>query len=201
MKNLKSKWVAVPIVTGVLVFGSIAIVAGANQNSDKETVNGTKKDNLLTNEEIVEKALTIVDGTVTEVELEKTLTRTIYEVEINKDGFEYDLDMDAVTGKVLKNDKSADDKDDKEVLDDNSSKTDSSKVAITREVAIETALIEATGTVTDIELERDDSQKFYKIEVEDGTKEVEVKVDANTGAVLSVDEEDDNDEDDDEDDI
>jgi uncharacterized membrane protein YkoI len=201
MKNLKSKWVAVPIVTGVLVFGSIAIVAGANQNSDKETVNGTKKDNLLTNEEIVEKALTIVDGTVTEVELEKTLTRTIYEVEINKDGFEYDLDMDAVTGKVLKNDKSADDKDDKEVLDDNSSKTDSSKVAITREVAIETALIEATGTVTDIELERDDSQTFYKIEVEDGTKEVEVKVDANTGAVLSVDEEDDNDEDDDEDDI
>jgi uncharacterized membrane protein YkoI len=201
MKNLKSKWVAVPIVTGVLVFGSIAIVAGANQNSDKETVNGTKKDNLLTNEEIVEKALTIVDGTVTEVELEKTLTRTIYEVEINKDGFEYDLDMDAVTGKVLKNDKSADDKDDKEVLDDNSSKTDSSKVAITREAAIETALIEATGTVTDIELERDDSQTFYKIEVEDGTKEVEVKVDANTGAVLSVDEEDDNDEDDDEDDI
>jgi uncharacterized membrane protein YkoI len=201
MKNLKSKWVAVPIVTGVLVFGSIAIVAGANQNSDKETVNETKKDNLLTNEEIVEKALTIVDGTVTEVELEKTLTRTIYEVEINKDGFEYDLDMDAVTGKVLKNDKSADDKDDKEVLDDNSSKTDSSKVAITREAAIETALIEATGTVTDIELERDDSQTFYKIEVEDGTKEVEVKVDANTGAVLSVDEEDDNDEDDDEDDI
>ena len=192
---------AVPIVTGALVFGSIALVAGANQNLDKETVNGTKKDNLLTNEEIIEKALTIVDGTVTEVELERTLTRTIYEVEINKDGFEYDLDMDAVTGKVLKNDKSADDKDDKEDLDDNSTKIDSSKVAITREAAIKTALIEATGTVTDVEIERDDSQTFYKIEVEDGAKEVEVKVDANTGEVLSVDEDDDNDEYDDEENI
>ena len=201
MKNLKSKWMAVPIVTGALVFGSIALVAGANQNLDKETVNGTKKDNLLTNEEVIEKALTIVDGTVTEVELERTLTRTIYEVEINKDGFDYDLDMDAVTGKVLKNDKSADDKDDKEDLDDNSTKIDSSKVAITREAAIKTALIEATGTVTDVEIERDDSQTFYKIEVEDGAKEVEVKVDANTGEVLSVDEDDDNDEYDDEENI
>ena len=125
--------------------------------------------------------------------MERTLTRTIYEVEINKDGFEYDLDMDAVTGKVLKNDKSADDKDDKEDLDDNSTKIESSKVAITREAAIKTALIEATGTVTDVELEKDDTQIFYKIEVEDGTKEVEVKVDANTGEVLSVDEDDDND--------
>lgn len=201
MKNLKSKWMAVPIVTGVLVLGGIAIVAGANQNIDKSSVNGTQKDNILTNEEIIEKALTIVDGTVTEVELERTLTRTIYEVEINKDGFEYDLELDAVTGKVLKNDKSTEDKDDKEDLDDNSSKVDSSKLAITRETAIETALIEANGTVTDVELERDDAQTFYKIEVEDGAKEVEVKVDANTGKVLSVDEDDDNGENDDQDDI
>ena len=197
MKNLKSKWMAIPLVAGVLVLGSIAIVAGANQNLDKANANGNNKDNILTNEEIVEKALAIVDGTVTEVELEKKLTKTIYEVEVIKDGSEYDLDMDAVTGKVLKNDKSTDDDNDKDDLDDNSSKVDSSKVDITREVAIETALKEATGTVTDIELESDDAQIFYEIEVEDGTKEVDVKIDANTGAVLSVDKYDDNDNDDD----
>lgn len=197
MKNLKSKWMAVSIVTGVLVLGSIAMVAGANQNTNKATTNGTKNDNILTNEEVIEKALTIVDGTVTEVELERKLTGTIYEVEIKKDGFEYDLDLDAVTGKVLKKDKSKDDNDDQENLDDNSTKIDSSKVAITTEAAIETALKEAAGTVTDVELETEDAQTFYDIKIVDGTKEVEVKVDAITGAVLSVEQDDDdNDEDD-----
>lgn len=188
---------AIPIVTGVLVLGSIVMVAGANQNSDKTTTNGTKKDNILTNEEIIGKALTIVDGTVTEVELERKLTGTIYEVEIKKDGFEYDLDLDAVTGKVLKKDKSKDDNDDQEDLDDNSTKIDSSKVSITTETAIETALKEATGTVKDVEFETEDAQTFYDIEIVDGSKEVEVKVDAITGAVLSVkQDDDDNDEDD-----
>lgn len=197
MKNLKSKWMAVPIVTGVLVLGSIAMVVGANQNSDKATSNGTKNDNILTNEEVIEKALTIVDGTVTEVELERKLTGTIYEVEIKKDGYEYDLDLDAVTGKVLKKDKSKDDNDDQEDLDDNSTKIDSSKVTITTEAAIETALKEANGTVTDVELETEDAQTFYDIEIVDGSKKVEVKVDAITGAVLSVEQDDDdNDEDD-----
>jgi uncharacterized membrane protein YkoI len=197
MKNLKSKWMAVPIVTGVLVLGSIAMVAGANQNSDKATSNGTKKDNILTTDEVIAKALTIVDGTVTEVELERKLTGAIYEVEIKKDGFEYDLDLDAVTGKVLKKDKSKDDNDDQADLDDNSTKIDSSKVPITTEAAIETALKEATGTVTDVEFETEDAQTFYDIEIVDGSKEVEVKVDAITGAVLSVEQDDDdNDEDD-----
>lgn len=197
MKNLKSKWMAVSIVTGVLVLGSIALVVGANQNSDKATSNGTKNDNILTNEEVIEKALTIVDGTVTEVELERKLTGTIYEVEIKKDGYEYDLDLDAVTGKVLKKDKSKDDNDNQEDLDDNSTKKDSSKVTITTEAAIETALKEANGTVTDVELETEDTQTFYDIEIVDGSKKVEVKIDAITGAVLSVEQDDnDNDEDD-----
>ena len=197
MKNLKSKWMAVSIVTGVLVLGSIAIVAGANQNSDKATTNGTKKDNILTNEEVIEKALTVVDGTVTEVELERKLTGTIYEVEIKKDGFEYDLDLDAVSGKVLKKDKSTDDDDDQENLDDNSTKIDSSEVPITKEAAIEIALKEADGTVTDVELETEDGQTFYDIEIVDGSKEVEVKVDAIKGTVLLVEQDDDdNDEDD-----
>jgi uncharacterized membrane protein YkoI len=197
MKNLKSKWMAVSIVTGVLVLGSIAMVAGANQNSDKATTNGTKKDNILTNEEVIEKALTIVDGTVTEVELERKLTGAIYEVEIKKDGFEYDLDLDAVTGKVLKKDKSTDDDDDQENLDDRSTKIDSSKVAITIEAAMEVALKVAAGTVTDVKLKTEDAQTFYDIEIVDGSKEVEVKVDAITGAVLTVEQDDDdNDEDD-----
>ena len=188
---------AVSIVTGVLVLGSIAMVAGANQNEDKATTNGTKKDNILTNEEVIEKALTIVDGTVTEVELERKLTGAIYEVEIKKDGFEYDLDLDAVTGKVLKKDKSTDDDDDQENLENNSTKIDSNEVTITKEAAIKIALKETAGTVTDVELETEDAQTFYDIEIVDGSKEVEVKVDAITGVVLTVEQDDDDNDDDD----
>ena len=182
----------VPIVVGALVLGSVAMVAGANQNLDQASVNGKEKTSILTNEEITEKALAKVDGTVTEVELERKLSGTVYEVEIKKDGYEYDLDLDAVTGDVIKNDKSKDD--DETDSDDNGQKIDSSKVAITSEAAIEIALKEAEGTVTKLELESENGQTYYEIEIEDGTKEVDLEVDANSGAVLSIDKDDENDD-------
>lgn len=192
---MKNKWMTVPIVVGALVLGSVAMVAGANQNLDQASVNGKEKTSILTNEEITEKALAKVDGTVTEVELERKLSGSVYEVEIKKDGYEYDLDLDAVTGEVLKEDKSKDD--DEAGLDDNSTKSDSSDVAITHEAAIEIALKEAAGTVTEIELERDNGRTYYEIELEEGNKEVDIEVDANSGAVLSVAKDDDDDSDDD----
>ncbi|MGB2992917.1 MAG: PepSY domain-containing protein [Paenisporosarcina sp.] len=192
---MKNKWMTVPIVVGALVLGSVAMVAGANQNLDQASVNGKEKTSILTNEEITEKALAKVDGTVTEVELERKLSGSVYEVEIKKDGYEYDLDLDAVTGEVIKEDKSKDD--DEAGLDDNSTKSDSSDVAITHEAAIEIALKEAAGTVTEIELERDNGRTYYEIELEEGNKEVDIEVDANSGAVLSVVKDDDDDSDDD----
>ncbi|MGB5945299.1 PepSY domain-containing protein [Paenisporosarcina sp.] len=192
---MKNKWMTVPIVAGALVLGSVAMVAGANQNLDQASVNGKEKTSILTNEEITEKALAKVDGTVTEVELERKLSGSVYEVEIKKDGYEYDLDLDAVTGEVIKEDKSKDD--DEAGLDDNSTKSDSSDVAITHEAAIEIALKEAAGTVTEIELERDNGRTYYEIELEEGNKEVDIEVDANSGAVLSVVKDDDDDSDDD----
>lgn len=192
---MKNKWMTVPIVVGALVLGSVAMVAGANQSSNQASVNGKEKVSILTNEEITEKALAKVDGTVTKVELERKLSGSVYEVEIKKDGYEYDLDLDAVTGEVLKEDKSTDD--DEASLDDNSTKNDSSEVAITSKAAIEIALKESAGTVTEIELERDNGRTYYEIEIEEGTKEVDIEVDANSGAVLSVDKDDDDDSDDD----
>ena len=191
---MKNKWMTVPIVVGAMVLGSVAIVAGANQNLNPVSENGTKKASILTIEEITEKALAKVDGTVTEVELERKLSGTVYEVEIKKDGYEYDLDLDAVTGDVIKNDKSKDD--DETDSDDNGQKIDPNKVAITSEAAIEIALKEAEGTVTKLELENENGQTYYEIEIEDGTKEVDLEVDANSGAVLSVNKDDDDDDDD-----
>ena len=199
MKNLKSKWMYVPVITGVLVLGSIAIVAGANEDKAKDNVVNQQKD-MLTNVEISEKALKVVAGTVTQVELEKKLRGTIYEVEVHKDGFEYDLDLDAYTGEVLKNEKSNDDDDDESFKqsDMSNAKTNSTNLKVSMEEAIELALKEAAGTVKEVEFESEHSKLYYKIEIEDGNKEVDVLVDAESGKV-SVEQDDDSDDDDDND--
>lgn len=105
------------------------------------------------------------------------------------------MNLNAVMDEVIKNDKSKDD--DETDIDDNGQKIDSSKVAITSEAATEIALKEATGTVTKLELESENGQTYYEMKIEDGTKEIDVGVDANSGAVLSVDKDDENDDDDD----
>lgn len=201
MKNLKSKWMYVPIITGVLVLGSIAIVAGANGNSAKEHVENQQKD-MLTNEEISKKAVAVVDGTVTKVEMEQKLRGTIYEVEVHKDGIEYDLDMDAFTGEVLKNEQSKDDDDDDDDFnqsDLSNGTTDSTTFKVSMDEAIKLALKEVTGTINEVELESEHSKLFYKMEIEDGSKEVDVFVDTESGKVF-VEKDDDSDDDDDNDD-
>ena len=197
MKNLKSKWMYVPIITGVLVLGSIAIVAGANGNSAKEHVENQQKD-MLTNEEISKKAVAVVDGTVTKVEMEQKLRGTIYEVEVHKDGIEYDLDMDAFTGEVLKNEQSKDD-DDFNQSDLSNGTTDSTTFKVSMDEAIKLALKEVTGTINEVELESEHSKLFYKMEIEDGSKEVDVFVDTESGKVF-VEKDDDSDDDDNDDD-
>lgn len=57
---------------------------------------------VLTMQEIEKKALTVVDGTVADIELDKNQYRSIYEVEVYTDTEEYDLKFDAYTGKLLK---------------------------------------------------------------------------------------------------
>ena len=201
MKNLKSKWMYVPIITGVLVLGSIAIVAGANGNSAKEHVENQQKD-MLTNEEISKKAVAVVDGTVTKVEMEQKLRGTIYEVEVHKDGIEYDLDMDAFTGEVLKNEQSKDDDDDDDDFnqsDLSNGTTDSTTFKVSMDEAIKLALKEVTGTINEVELESEHSKLFYKMEIEDGSKEVDVFVDTESGKVF-VEKDDDSDDDDNDDD-
>ena len=196
--NLKSKWMYVPVITGVLVLGSIALVAGANEDNAKGNVVNQSKD-MLTNVEISEKALKVVTGTVTQVELEKNLRGTIYEVEVHKDGFEYDLDLDAYTGEVLKNEKSKDDDDEDDSFKQSevsNAKTGSTTFKVSMEEAIELALKEATGTVQEVELESEHSKIYHKIEIEDGNKEVDVLVDIESGKV-SVEQEDDSDDNDD----
>ena len=47
---------------------------------------------------------------MTEIELDREKSGYIYEVEVKSEGVEYDLDIDAKTGKVLRTEKDDDDR-------------------------------------------------------------------------------------------
>lgn len=164
--NMK-KIILIPALVGVLgigaVIGSTSLLSG---NAQEKKV--------LTMQEIEEKALAIVNGTVTDIELDKERTGDVYEVEITTATEEHDLKFDAYTGELLKQKK--------EVLDDDGNIQVENKTAakITKEQAIERTLSKVNGTVTKVELDDD----VYEIEIVDGQLGYDVEIKATTGEIV-----------------
>ncbi len=178
------KWMMIPALAGVLIIGGVA-VAGNAGHSFAATPKG-----LLTMDEAKAIAVKSVGGTVTEIELERETSGDIYEVEVKSNGFEYDLDIDAKTGKVLRTDKDDDDddSDDKVIVADGK--------YITEIAAIQIAMKQARGTATEVKLDEEDGRVVYEIEIRDGKYDYDFDIDAISGEVLKFEKElDDNDND------
>src|SRR5690625_2150756 len=95
------------------------------------------------------------------------------EIEIQLDGEEHELDIDATTGEVTDHDREADD--DREPAVDITS-------PMTYQEAIEIALGEQDGRVEGWELDSDDGRIEYTIDIErEDVEDVEVEVDVETG--------------------
>ena len=74
---------------------------------------------------------------------------------------------------------------------------DREKIKITIEQARKTALERVSGTIVEEEIEKENGRIVYSIEVKDANGKVfDVEVDAETGAIAKVEEENDDDEDD-----
>ncbi|WP_197284393.1 PepSY domain-containing protein [Bacillus sp. JCM 19041] len=120
-------------------------------------------------------------GIVQQLERDQDDGVDLYEVEIEKEGQEYELDIAADSGEVIRaeNERSDDDDDDE--------RTTLPEGAISSDKAIEIALKEVKGTVTEVELDEDDGQYVYEIEVETN-KDEETKIDVNAldGKILKV---------------
>ncbi|MBO0601205.1 PepSY domain-containing protein [Sporosarcina sp. E16_3] len=186
------KWMMIPALAGVLIIGGVA-VAGNAGHSFAATSKG-----LVTMDEAKAIAVKSVGGTVTGIELDREASGDIYEVEVKSKGFEYDLDIDAKTGKILRTDK--DDNDDDDF--DNDDSDDKVIVAdgkfITEKAAVEIALKQAKGTVTEVKLDEDDGRVVYEIEIQDGKYDYDFDIDAISGKVLKFEKDlDDNDNDND----
>ncbi|MGG0656182.1 PepSY domain-containing protein [Rummeliibacillus pycnus] len=116
-------------------------------------------------------ALSKVSGTITSASYDQD--DGVYEISIVANGTEYDFDINAQTGDIIKQDQKSE--------EDTSSNNDST--IITSQQASQIALTKAKGTVTKIEL----NGNVYDVEVKDGTFKYEIKIDATTGDVLNVD--------------
>lgn len=117
-------------------------------------------------------------GKITDIELEDDSAKAVYEIEVIDGDVEYDLHVDGDNGKILKEKKeSVSDLSDASIPED----------ALSAEEAKEIALKEFNGTVTDLELDMEDNRTVYEVEVKEGNKEAEFKIDAVTGEVIEMD--------------
>ncbi|ARK29133.1 PepSY domain-containing protein [Halalkalibacter krulwichiae] len=159
------------------------LVATYSINETGDVVGGDSQEEMITAERASEIALDFLgNGIVDEVELEKKQGRLVYEVDIDTEIEDGDIYVDAMTEEIL-------------YVDDdlmkmvNKAKSDDQKVAvITKESAGDIALNHiGEGVIDDIELESKHDLLYFEIEIElEDDRDVDVKVDAVTGEILTV---------------
>ncbi|MBB3111313.1 putative membrane protein YkoI [Paenibacillus phyllosphaerae] len=168
-------------------------------------------------------ALKQVPGTVEDVDFERERGKSFYEVEIRKanGAGEADLDIDAVSGAVLRvdHDNGWDDDDDYNAAAASSAPTTATtttttaasgtatsaaasgttaSAAISEEKARSIALAQVAGKVVKVESELDDGILEYEVKIQTATGYAEVDINAKDGSVRSIDHDryDDDDDDD-----
>lgn len=110
----------------------------------------------------------------------------VYEVEFYSNGIEYDYDINATTGDVIKEDKDTD-YDDKDTAIGNAGTNNTSSNYISTAKAKEIALAKANVKNYydyDIEFEYENGHAVYEVDFETSTKEYEYIIDAKTGDIL-----------------
>ncbi|WP_277674473.1 PepSY domain-containing protein [Piscibacillus halophilus] len=212
---MRRKIIVGALASSIAVGGTVGAVSYSDslssKTSDKEMdVKGDMESQVAVNtnkligvEELEDIVLSKVNGTIEEVELEtKGEGKAFFEVEVIKDQKEYELIIDAYTGKIVNveekfdddqtekySDRDEDDQDDDHRVDVDlqaESQTEtSSKDVIGKEKAIKLALEVAQGKISEIDLDEDDGHYVYEIEVI-GEQETEITIDAYTGKILEV---------------
>ncbi len=195
-KNKKRTLLLSAALLSTVAIGAGAATTGyAASGGDKGLIGANKA------KELAEKAAA---GQAYRAELEKERGIVYYDVDVLKDQREYDVHIDAYTGKTLKIERDDDDEDDdRRISGGNASAPSPSpsapsavKTKISAEQASRIATDRVGGTVVRSKLDKDDGVLHYEIELKTSRGEAEVEVHAQTGKILSVDYDDDDDDDD-----
>jgi uncharacterized membrane protein YkoI len=140
----------------------------------------------------------VASGDVTgwEIELETKKGVAVYEIEFRAGGYEYEYEISAATGEILKAEKESDDhaapaQSDPTGSPDSSAQTQSPSAAVTQAKAKELALAHAgvaSGDAThwEVELDTEHGVTVYEIEFRAGGYEYEYEISAATGEILKA---------------
>lgn len=160
----------------ILVISPVNLFAQAGEsvfNSSESKTLGAKA--YITKDEAIQIALDKIAGPakLVEIELDNENGQVHYEIAMVDENLEYELDIDAVKGKVLKFQKEI-----KTKLSDQAS--------LSEEEAIKFALekIGSQANVKKVDLDQDDGVVYYDIDLFDDNHEYEIEIHASTGQVL-----------------
>ena len=174
---MNKKWIMIP--TLLLAIGGGAVLAQTDY-FEAALANPT-----VTASQAKEIALKEVNGDVISLEFDGDDLQPHYEIDVMKDHEKVELQIDAASGAVQVTERET-----IKTIKQNIAQAVSSVVpvaktaAISQEQAIDIALAKAAGTVTDVELDDDDNELVYEIEIRNGNMEYDFKIDANSGAVI-----------------
>lgn len=175
---------ATTLLTGTLILGGLG--AGAYAMTDKQPLQSVSANSTtISEEQAKEIALEQTNGgNITKMSVDTDDRTKKYEFDIVNGEFEYDVNIDFNSGKVVEFDQERLDSDDDDDRDDGIS-IEEAKLSL--EEAKKLALKEQAGTIVETELDRDDNQLRYEIEIHtDDNHEVNVDIDAMNGNVLNV---------------
>jgi len=120
-----------------------------------------------------------------EVELDRDDGTVHYDVDFEKGNEDYDYDIDAVTGKILKVQKPVQEAAATTTNSSSSSTTKQLTKAEAKAIALKHAgLKESEVRDLDVELDRDDGTVHYDVDFEKDGFEYDYEIDANTGKIL-----------------
>lgn len=198
MKN-KLKEKKVIIVAGgligalVLFGGPTNLLARASEKVEQLTKPKVEVNvDYLSEAEAIDFAILKISGhsNLKEIELKTSDKKAYYAIEMFDENFEYEIDVDAVTGKILDFEKDLLNEKEKSKLFKKYANQDNGDY-ITRDEAVKVAKDKIATAVTLISVNLDDDKYLphYEVEMIDDKFEYEVKVDAKTKEILSFEKE------------
>ena len=139
---------------------------------DDDVPFGWEKQIRITSEQAQKLALGVQPGVIKDWKLDRAGKTLVYKAEIFHNYREIDVYVDAVTGKVWR---------------ENDPVRKQKTVKITVEEAKKIALSKVNGSIKKIKLDEDDGYYIYEVEVRTGNRqEAEMDISATTGEILSM---------------
>ncbi|RLL43634.1 hypothetical protein D8M04_11970 [Oceanobacillus piezotolerans] len=171
---MNTKYIITGLVAAGLLVGGISVAASGNETSTEPIQKAEQSEERISAKQAQEIALAEVEGTIDHVDLEEDDGRVFYEVEVKVNDGEYEIYIDAFSGKVLFSEVDRDDVERKQATND----------LLTHDEVIAIAEKAVNGTVKELELDEDDNRYEYEVELRTENGEAEVVIDAVTGDIF-----------------